>query len=119
VEDTGVVEGPNLSAKLLPGGGDWLVVHPDGASELDVRGTIQTDDGHLIYVHRGIVHALPAISQLLQQGERDIDLSLFYFRIAPTSETKSEKYAWLSTLVAIGVGRRTTTRVSYRIYAVR
>ena len=55
---SGQVDGPNIKGKVLPGGGDWLVVRPDSASELDVRGTIQTDDGHLIYMHwRGIMHA--------------------------------------------------------------
>jgi hypothetical protein len=80
---------------------------------------METDDGHLIYVHyRGIMHAPPAICQRLLQGERDIDPSLYYFRIAPTFETGSEKYAWLNKLVSVGIGRRTPTGVSYCIYAV-
>jgi hypothetical protein len=115
----GLVEGPNLRGKVLPGGGDWLLFRPDGASELDVRGTIETDDGHLIYVqYRGIMHAPPAIWQRLQQGERDIDPALYYFRIAPIFETGSDKYSWLNRLLAVGVGRRTPTGVSYRIYAI-
>jgi hypothetical protein len=115
----GVVEGPNLKGKLLPGGGDWLLIRPDGASQLDVRGTMETDDGHLIYVqYRGIITAPPLIWQRLLQGERDINPSLYYFRIAPTFETGSEKYGWLNRLVSVGVGRRTPTGVSYRIYAI-
>ena len=56
----GAFEGPKLKGMVLPGGGDWLLVRPDDASELDVRGTLQTDDGHLIYVqYRGIIHAPP------------------------------------------------------------
>ena len=70
----GLVEGPNLRGKVPPGGGDWLLFRPDGASELNVRATIETDDGHLIYVQsRGIMHAPPAIWQRLLQGERDIE----------------------------------------------
>ena len=115
----GLVEGPNLKGKVLPGGGDWLLIRPDSASERDVRGTIQTDDGHLIYVqYRGIMHAPAAIWQRLMQGEREIDPSLYYFRITPTFETGSEKYAWLNRLVAVGVGKRTPTGVSYHIYTV-
>jgi hypothetical protein len=41
----GRVDGPNIKGKVLPGGGDWLIIRPDSASELDVRGTIQTVDG--------------------------------------------------------------------------
>ncbi|PYN49609.1 MAG: DUF3237 domain-containing protein [Candidatus Rokuibacteriota bacterium] len=115
----GAVEGPNLRGKVLPGGGDWLLVRPDGATEFDVRGTLESDDGHVFYVqHRGIMHAPPPILQRLQQGERDLDPSLYYFRITPTFETGSEKYAWLNHLVSVGVGRRTPTGLSYRIYAI-
>jgi uncharacterized protein DUF3237 len=115
----GQVDGPNIKGKVLPGGGDWLVIRPDSASELDVRGTIQTDDGHLIYMHwRGIMHAPPAIWQRLQQGERDLDPSQYYYRIAPMFETSSEKYSWLNRLISVGVGRRTLTGVGYRIYSI-
>ena len=34
----GSFEGPRLKGKILPGGGDWLLVRPDGVGELDVRG---------------------------------------------------------------------------------
>src|SRR5437016_2046721 len=88
----GYFEGPKLKGTVLPGGGDWLLVRPDGASELDIRGTLRTDDGHLIYVqYRGIIYAPPAIQQRFQQGERDIDPALYYFRTTPTFETGSEK----------------------------
>jgi hypothetical protein len=115
----GAFEGPKIKGKVLPGGGDWLLVRPDGASELDIRGTLQTDDGHLIYVqYRGIIHASPAISQRFAQGERDIDPSQYYFRTTPVFETGSEKYGWLNRIVAVGVGRRTPTGVAYRVYAI-
>jgi hypothetical protein len=72
----GVFEGPKLKGVLLPGGGDWLLVRPDGASELDVRTTLQTDDGHLIYMsYRGILYRPPAVMERMRQGERDIDPS--------------------------------------------
>src|SRR5881397_66993 len=45
----GTVEGPRIKGKLLPGGGDWALVRSDGAVQLDVRATIQTDDGALVY----------------------------------------------------------------------
>ena len=45
----GTVEGPRIKGKLLPGGGDWALVRTDGAVQLDVRATLQTEDGALIY----------------------------------------------------------------------
>jgi Protein of unknown function (DUF3237) len=44
----GTFTGPTLQGTVLPGGGDWLLIRPDGACELDVRVTLQTDDGHRI-----------------------------------------------------------------------
>ena len=41
----GTFDGPKLKGKLLPGGGDWATLRPDGAVQLDVRATLKTDDG--------------------------------------------------------------------------
>src|SRR5258708_13987418 len=58
----GSFEGPRLQGKVLPGGADWLLIRPDGVSEIDVRATLQPDDGALIYVtNRGY---LPQILDL-------------------------------------------------------
>jgi hypothetical protein len=115
----GVFEGPKLKGVLLPGGGDWLLVRPDGASELDVRTTLQTDDGHLIYMsYRGILYRPPAVMERMRQGERDIDPSEYYCRTTPVFETGSEKYDWLNRIISVGVGRSTQTGVAYTVYAI-
>ena len=44
----GTFTGPKLKGTVLPGGADWLLIRPDGVREIDVRVTLQTDDGHLI-----------------------------------------------------------------------
>ena len=104
---------------LLPGGGDWLLVRPDGASELDVRATLRTDDGHLIYMYyRGILSRPPAVMERMRQGERDIDPSEYYFRTTPVFETGSEKYDWLNRINSVGVGRFTQSGVAYTVYAI-
>ena len=46
----GTFEGDRLRGKLLPSGGDWLLVDAGGVGRLDVRATLETDDGALIYV---------------------------------------------------------------------
>ncbi len=115
----GSFAGPKLQGEVLPGGGDWLLVRPDGAFELDVRATLRTDDGHLIYTYyRGILHAPPEIMQRMRQGERDIDPSEYYFRTTPVFETGSEQYDWLNRIVSVGIGRRTATGVAYTVYAI-
>src|SRR3990172_12725545 len=34
---SGTFTGPRLKGDVLPGGGDWFLVRPDGVGELDVR----------------------------------------------------------------------------------
>jgi hypothetical protein len=114
----GTFVGPKLKGVVLSGGGDWLLIRPDGVRQLDVRATLQTDDRHLIYVsYRGLFDVSPEVFQRLLRGEA-VASSEYYFRIAPVFETGSEKYGWLNRLVAVGVGTRTPTGVAYTIYAI-
>jgi Protein of unknown function (DUF3237) len=82
----GSFEGPRLRGKVLPGGGDWLLLRPDGVLELDLRITLETDDHALIY--------------MTFQGLRHGD----YFRTLPRFETSTESYAFLNRIVSVGVG---------------
>jgi hypothetical protein len=114
----GTFEGPKLKGEVLPGGGDWALLRPDGAGELDVRATMRTDDGHLIYTYyRGILHAPPEVAQRMLQGET-VDPSQYYFRTTPVYETASDKYGWLNRIVAVGVGRFAANWVGYTVYAI-
>src|SRR5260221_247149 len=82
----GTFEGPRLRGKVLPGGGDWLLLRPDGVLELDLRITLETDDHALIY--------------MTFQGLRHDP----YFRTLPRFETSAEPYAFLNRIVSVGVG---------------
>src|SRR4051812_41759955 len=47
-----LLEGPRVKAKQRGHtSGDWLVVGADATATLDLRFTLETDDGALIYVH--------------------------------------------------------------------
>jgi hypothetical protein len=114
----GSVEGPKIKGEVLPGGGDWFLMRPDGAGELDVRGTLRTDDGHLIYTYyHGVIRASPDVFERVQRGET-VDPSEYYFRTSPFYETGSEKYGWLNGVVAVAVGRMAPNWVGYSVYAV-
>src|SRR4029450_7736859 len=54
----GAFTGPEINGKLLPGvSADWQIVLPDGTALGDIRYTLQTDRGDLIYVQsRGVRH---------------------------------------------------------------
>jgi steroid delta-isomerase-like uncharacterized protein len=108
--------GPRLKGIVLPGGGDWTVVGPDGSARLDVRITLRTDDDALIYAHyEGVLHAPSDVIRRLRGGE-PVDPSEYYFRVTPFFETAAPKYAWLNKIVSVGVGRRGATDVSYTVH---
>lgn len=114
----GTVKGPEISGEVLPVGADWLILRPDGAGELDVRATIRTDDGELIYTYyRGIATLSPEVMQRFQSGE-PVDPSEYYFRTTPIFETGSEKYGWLNRIIAVGVGALGKNQVKYKIYRI-
>src|SRR5438477_5869113 len=65
---SGHFEGPRLRGKVLPGGGDWTLLRPDGVLELDLRITLETDDGALIHMtFFGIRHGATAAAAELRR----------------------------------------------------
>jgi len=45
----GEISGPKVVGKVRPVGGDWMTVRRDGVAILDIKGTLETQDGALIY----------------------------------------------------------------------
>jgi hypothetical protein len=102
-----------------PGGDDWVLVRRDGVSQLDVRITLRSEDGSLIFVnYRGLSNIAADIRARIAKG-KDVPSSYYYFRITPLFETASDKLAWLNRLVTIGIGKRTAKGVAYDIFAFR
>ena len=121
----GHFEGPRLSGVVRRSGADWSEGgrSADGgiATALDVRSLWQTDDGVLIYVTytgRLVVPAGSVEAFRQPQSLATLPASAYYFRIAPVFECASERYGWLNEIIALGVGRRTTDGVEYRVYQV-
>jgi hypothetical protein len=42
---------PKMRDRVRPVGGDWLTLRSDGIAILDVRATMELEDGALIYTH--------------------------------------------------------------------
>ena len=84
----GSFEGERLRGKVLPGGGDWIMADANGTFSLDLRITLETDDGALIHMTFG--------------GVRD-DANR-YLRTTPRFETAAPQYAFLNRLLAVGMG---------------
>ncbi|MDJ0657696.1 MAG: DUF3237 domain-containing protein [Xanthomonadales bacterium] len=84
--------GERLNAKMKGrAAADWLTIVGSVAT-IDVRATVETDDGALIYIqYRGRAD--------VSQG---IGSSPVY--VAPTFETSDPRYQWLNCIQAVGKG---------------
>ena len=85
---------------------DWLTIGPDATGTIDVRATMETDDGAVVYVS--------------YQGRRDfsqgMDAPIY---TAPKFETGDERYAWLNRVQAIAKGTVSGSTLTYEVYELR
>ena len=115
----GTFTGPELNGTLLPGSSaDWQIVLPDGAALGDIRYTLQTDNGDLLYVQsRGVRHGSADVLARLARGQ-DVDASEYTFRTSTQIETAAAGLEWLNKGVFISVGGRRPGAVLYETYLV-
>jgi hypothetical protein len=115
----GTFEGPRLHGTIVPGASaDWLLLRADGVLELDLRVTLQTDDGALISMRSfGLRHGPPEVIAAMGRGET-VDPSTYYFRTTPRFETGHPSYAFLNRLIAVASGDRRPDGPIYSIHEV-
>ena len=114
----GTVAGPRLKGTVLPGGGDWALMRTDGTVQLDVRATLETADGALIYTtYSGLIILPPDVLGRITGGE-DVPLAEYYFYTNPMFQTTAEGYTWLNRTIAIGRGKAIAGAVEYRLWTV-
>ena len=114
----GRFQGARLSGTVLPGGADWIMLRPDGATTLDVRLVLQTDDGAAIgLTYRGMRHGPPEIMDRVARGE-PVPPGSYYFRTSVAFETAAERYAWLNRIIAVGTGERPPSGPVYDVFEV-
>jgi hypothetical protein len=116
----GAVTGPKVFGKLRPVGGDWLTIRQDGVGILDVRATIETNDGALIYLaYGGGVDLGPDGYERFARGEPPPSGTAI--RMSPRFHTAHPDYLWLNRLHCLGIGQAFLERseVAYDVYAVR
>lgn len=99
----GTFSGPRLQGTVRDGGADWIT-QVSGHSSLDVRITLDTDDGAIIYMtYKGIV------------ARNDSGL---YWRVTPLFNTASEEYDWLNHIVCVGKSKQIPGKVAYDIFEI-
>jgi len=116
---SGAFAGPELNGTLIPGSSaDWQVVLPDGTALGDIRYTLQTNGGHLLYVQsRGVRHGRTEVLERLARGE-DVDATEYTFRTSTRIEAAAPDLDWLNRGVFISVGGRKPGGVIYETYLV-
>src|SRR5947208_16973463 len=115
----GTFTGPELNGKLLPGASaDWQIIMADGTALGDIRYTLQTDRGDLLYVQsRAVRHGSAEVLARLGRGE-NVDASEYTFRTSTQIETAAAELDWLNKGVFVSVGGRQMSAVVYETYLV-
>jgi hypothetical protein len=102
-----VVEGERLrGVGKGSSGADWLTI-VDGITTVDVRFTVETHDGAVVYVTytgRSDFREGPGVHPIYA---------------APLFETGDERYAWLNLVQAVSKGTFDGTNVRYEVAEVR
>lgn len=116
----GTFTGPTLNGKLLPGASaDWQILQPDGTALGDIRYTLQTQGGDVLYVQsRSVRHGSAEVLARLARGE-DVDASEYTFRASTQIETAAAELDWLNKGVFVSVGGRQPGGVVYETYLVQ
>ena len=111
----GAALGPDITGKVLDLGADWQTTYADGATHLDTRYALKSDDGAVIeVVNVGARHGPPEVMARLAAGE-DVDPALYYMRTAARLETGDPRYAWVNHMVFVcaGVRRASAVEIAY------
>lgn len=99
----GTFSGPGMRGTVHPGGADWIT-QVSGRSSLDVRITLETDDGAVIYMtYKGVVY----------RGDDGL-----YWRVTPVFHTASERYDWLNHIVSVGKSKQVPDKVAYDVFRI-
>ena len=115
----GTFTGPEINGELLPGASaDWQIVLPDGTALGDIRYTLRTDGGDLLYVQsRGVRHGSAEVLARLAHGE-EVDASEYTFRTSTQIETAAPDLDWFNKGIFISVAGRQAGGVIYETYLV-
>lgn len=115
----GTFTGPELRGTLVPGtSADWQTILDDGTALGDIRYTLRTDTGDLLYVQsRSVRHGSAQVLARLGRGE-GVDPSEYTFRTNTQIATGAPQLDWLNKGVFVGVAGRQAAGVIYEIYLV-
>ena len=117
----GEVKGTHLNGKVLPVGADWLTVRSDGVGILDIRATLETDDGAFVDMdYDGIATFTDEQINGLLKGTFPEEVHCL---TTSRFETGHSSYLWLNKIKACASGKAffkgNDISIEYSVYALR
>lgn len=113
----GSFTGERLNGAVLPGN-DWVINRPDGVMVIDVRLTLKTDDGALIYLtYQGRFLAEPEIMARFAKGAL-LEPHEYSLAMVAKFECGDGRYTWLNNVIAVGTGEQTAAGPVYSIFEI-
>lgn len=119
----GSFEGPQLRGQVLPGA-DSVLLRDDGATLIDVRLALKTDDGAVISVRcEGLAvgrrpDGTPTDGLNRFRRRELVPDDELYIRATPRFETGDGRYGWLNTIVAVSKGSRDAQGPFYQVFEI-
>ncbi len=113
----GTFVGERLSGRVI-GGHDWVVTRADGTMELDVRLSLETDDGAMLYLaYTGSFLGSVTDLKRFRNGET-LDPGDYALRTIARFEGGGDAYRWLQDALIVGIGEQTRTGPIYHLFEV-
>lgn len=101
----GVMEGPNLCARTIGSGSDWMTVEPDGLMRMDVRVQFRTDDDAVLLArYRGQAQPSEAMQAAMTSGKAT-DFEDQTIRTVWALEAGDPRHHWVNDTVFVGEAR--------------
>jgi hypothetical protein len=109
--------GDRLRGTVLPGH-DWFVTRTDGVLVIDVRLTLETDDGATIYLaYAGRMIGRGDAMARFRKGET-LAAEDYSLTITAKFECGDPRYAWLNDAIVVGTGAHTPEGPVYALFEV-
>lgn len=103
---------------LGDGASDLLLRRAGGSFQQDVRLLLRSyDRAFILMTYRGLRYSSPEVAGRLARGEV-VAPDAYYHRTMPFFETSAPQYAWLNCIVAVAVGARETSAITYHVFEV-
>ncbi|MGH8226731.1 MAG: DUF3237 domain-containing protein [Steroidobacteraceae bacterium] len=114
----GTFAGPAMRGEILPGGADWQYDRADGATVLDARYLLRTNDHVVLEVtNHGLRHGPSHVLRRVAAGE-DVDPASYYFRASPAFSAPKGRYEWLNRSLFLCTGARSASAVTLWFFRV-